>query len=70
MNKELKPNRCLFHNLHYKTHPFSPFPTKPFTFLTDSPPNRFILISFTKFSSKSINPPTHHVFDPDEVTSS
>ncbi|KAF5771646.1 hypothetical protein HanRHA438_Chr13g0579071 [Helianthus annuus] len=42
MNKELKPINCLFHNLHYKTHPFSPFPTKPFTFLMDSPPNRFI----------------------------
>ncbi|MFS8001085.1 hypothetical protein Hanom_Chr13g01186051 [Helianthus anomalus] len=53
MNKELKPNRCLFYNLHYKTHPFSPFPTKPITFLTDSPPNRFIHINFTKFSSKS-----------------
>ncbi|KAJ0713796.1 hypothetical protein HanPI659440_Chr13g0482431 [Helianthus annuus] len=55
MNKELKPIHCLFHNLHYKTHPFSPFPTKPLTFLTDSPPNRFILINFTKFSSKSVS---------------
>ncbi|KAM0047235.1 hypothetical protein Hdeb2414_s0009g00326061 [Helianthus debilis subsp. tardiflorus] len=55
MNKELKPNRCLFHNLHYKTHPFSPFPTKRFTFLTDSPPNRFSLINFTKFCSKSVS---------------
>ncbi|KAM0047236.1 hypothetical protein Hdeb2414_s0009g00326101 [Helianthus debilis subsp. tardiflorus] len=70
MNKELKPNRCLFHNLHYKTHPFSPFPTKRFTFLTDSPPNRFSLINFTKFCSKSINPPTHHIFEQDQVTSS